>query len=170
MASYNDNTSQVKGWTFDLGSTVHVCSQKELFNSLVAKKEGTVKMVDGLAYEVIDTGTLKVTERDGTVRALEAIRYVTEARYNLICIRVLDKERRIQVQQDVVTVSQEDGVSLKGEKCGGLYKLEEGNSVRGGVSRISLEGSSSRGKISRKTTTGRKSGQSVARRRKGAFG
>jgi len=38
-------------------------------------------------------------------------------------------------------------VILKEEKCGGLYKLKEGNSVRGGVSRINLEGSSSRVKL-----------------------
>jgi len=34
------------------------------------------------------------------------------------------------VQQDVVIVSQGDIVILKGEKCGGLYKLKEENSVR----------------------------------------
>jgi len=43
IASYEDNTSQSKSWIFDSGSTVHVCSQKELFNSLVAKEEGTVQ-------------------------------------------------------------------------------------------------------------------------------
>jgi len=73
MTSYKDNTSQGKGWIFDSGSTVHVCSQKKLFNSLVAKEEGIVKMVDGSACEVIGTRTVKVTERDVTVRALEAI-------------------------------------------------------------------------------------------------
>ena len=57
--------------------------------------------------EVIGTGTVKVTERDRTVRALEAVRYVSEARYNLISIGVLDEEGcRIQDQQDVITVSQ----------------------------------------------------------------
>ena len=64
MASYEDNTSHDKSWIFDLGSSVHVCSQKELFNSLFAKEDGIIKMVDGSAYEVIDTGTVKVTERD----------------------------------------------------------------------------------------------------------
>jgi len=91
MASNEDNTSQGKCWIFDSDSTVHVYSQKELFNFLVAKEEGIVKMVDGLALEIIDTGTVKVTERDGTVRALEAVQYVQEARYNLISIRVLDE-------------------------------------------------------------------------------
>ena len=90
MASYEDNTSQGKGWIFDLGSTVHVSSQKELFNFLVVKKEGIVKMVDGSTYEIIGTGTVKVTERDGTVCALEVVRYIPEAPYNLIFIRVLD--------------------------------------------------------------------------------
>ena len=73
MASYEDNTSQDKGWIFDSGSTVHVCFQKELFNSLVAKEEWIVKMVDGSACEIIDTETVKVIGRDGTVRALEAV-------------------------------------------------------------------------------------------------
>ena len=75
MASNEDNSSQGKGWIFDSGSTVHVRSQKELFNSLVVKEEGTVKMVDSSTYEDIDTRTVKVTERDGMVRALEAVQY-----------------------------------------------------------------------------------------------
>ena len=86
---------------------VHVCSQKELFNSLIVKEEGTVKIVDGSACKIISTGTVKVTERDETVHALEAVLYIPEARYNLISIRVLDEEGFwIQVQQGVVTVSQ----------------------------------------------------------------
>ena len=39
MASYEDNTSQGKGWIFDSGNTVHVCSQKELFNNSLVEKE-----------------------------------------------------------------------------------------------------------------------------------
>ena len=62
-----------------------------MFNSLVAKEEGAVIMVDGLACEVIDTGTIKITEREEIVRALEAVRYVPEARYNLISIKVLNE-------------------------------------------------------------------------------
>ena len=72
--------------------------------------------------------------------------------------------------QGVVTVSQGDRVILKGEKCGALYKLKEGNSVRGGGSGISLERSSSRDGASRKTATGRELGQSIAEKRKGALG
>ena len=100
MAFNEDNTSQGKSWIFDSGNTVHVCSQKELFNNfLVTKEEEIVKMVDGSACEVIGTGTVKITGRDETVRALEVVRYVLEARYNLISIRVLDKEGcQIKVQ------------------------------------------------------------------------
>jgi len=71
-----DNTSQDKGWIFDSGNTVHVYSQKKLFNSLVTKEEGTIKMMDGSSCKVIDTETVKVTERDGMVHALEVVRYV----------------------------------------------------------------------------------------------
>jgi len=65
MASNEDNTSQDKGWIFDSGSTVHVCSQKELFNSLAAKEKGIVKMVDGSACEVIGTGTERLQKEIG---------------------------------------------------------------------------------------------------------
>ena len=99
MIFYEDNTSQDKNWIFNSGSTVYVCSKKELSNSLVVKEEEIVKIVDGSACEVIATRTVKVKERDGTVRALEAVWYVPKARYNLISIRVLDEEGcRIQVQ------------------------------------------------------------------------
>ena len=68
IVSYEDNTSQGKSWIFDSGSTVHVCSQKELFNnSLVAKEERIVKMVDGSTCEVIYTETVKITKKGGTV-------------------------------------------------------------------------------------------------------
>ena len=40
MAFNEDNTSQSKGWIFESGSTVHVCSQKELCNSLVQRRKG----------------------------------------------------------------------------------------------------------------------------------
>ena len=98
MSFYEDNTSQGKGWIFNSGSTVHVYVQKKLFNSLVAKEEETIKMIDGSACKVIGTGTVKVTKRDGIVRDLEAVQYVLEARYTLISIGVLHEEGcRIQV-------------------------------------------------------------------------
>ena len=39
----------------------------------VAEEEETVKIVDGSACKIISTGTVNVTGRDGTVRALEAV-------------------------------------------------------------------------------------------------
>ena len=36
-------------------------SQKEIFNFLVAKEEGTVKIVDGSTCEVISIGTFNIT-------------------------------------------------------------------------------------------------------------
>ena len=109
MASYiEDNTSQGKGWILDSDSTVHVCSHKDTLNSLVAKEEGTVKMVDGPTCEVISTRTVNVTVRYKMVRALEVIQYVLEAQYNLIFIGVLDEEGcQIQVQQGVARLAKE---------------------------------------------------------------
>ena len=63
---------------------------------MVENEKVIVKMVDDSACEVIGTGAFNVIERDGIVCALEA---VLEVRYNLISIRVLDKEEcQIQVQ------------------------------------------------------------------------
>ena len=75
-----------KGWILDSDSTVHVCFYKEIFNSFVTKEDRTVKIVDGSACEVIDTGTVNLTARYRTVLALKAVQYVSEARYNLISI------------------------------------------------------------------------------------
>jgi len=51
-----------------------------------------------------------------------------------------------------------------------VIQLKEGNSVRCEISEISFEGSSSRVGTSKKTATGCGPGQSVAGRRKSAFG
>ena len=46
MASYvEDNTSQCKNLILDSGITIYLCSQKELFNSLVVKEKGIMKMM-----------------------------------------------------------------------------------------------------------------------------
>ena len=63
-----------------MGNTVHVCSQKELFiNSLVAKEDGVVIMVDDSPCEIIGIGTVKATEKDEMVQTLKAVRNVLEA-------------------------------------------------------------------------------------------
>jgi len=134
---------------------------------LIAKEKGTIKMMDGSTCKIIGIGIVKVTCGDETMRTLEAIQYVSEAWHNLISIGVLGKEGcQIYVQQGVVTVSQGDRVILKGENCGGIYKLKEENSVRDEVSEINLEGSPLRGGVLRKTTMGREPSQSVAGKRK----
>ena len=85
MASYvEDNTSQGKDWIFNFYSAVHVCSPKEMFNSLIAKEEESVKMMNGSTYEVIDTGTVNFTCKDGTTHALEVVMYILKVCYNLI--------------------------------------------------------------------------------------
>jgi len=50
LMAFTNNTSTDKNWILDSGSAVHVCSQKEMFNSLIVEK-GSVKMVYGLASE-----------------------------------------------------------------------------------------------------------------------
>ena len=74
-------------------------------------------MVYGSACKVNDTGIVNVTKRDGMVHAMKVVRYVPEARYNLISIWVLNEEGwQNQVQKGVVTVGHQERVILKGEK------------------------------------------------------
>jgi len=97
-----------------------------MFNSLVAKEEETVKMMEDSTCEAINTGTINIAGRNGMVHVLESVRYIPEVWYNLTFIRVLDSEgSQIQVQHRVVTVSQGDRIILKGEKFEGIYKLKE---------------------------------------------
>jgi len=63
-----------------------------MFNSLIAKEKGIVKMVDGSTCKIV-TGTCNVIGRHRTMLALEAVRYIPEAWYNIISKGVLDKER-----------------------------------------------------------------------------
>ena len=49
-----------------------------MLNSLIAKEEGTVKIVDGSACKVIGMRIIKVTERDETVHPLEAVQVKDE--------------------------------------------------------------------------------------------
>jgi len=70
-----------------------------MFNFLLPKEEEIVKIAYGSTCEIISTGTVNVIKRDEAVRALEEVQYVSKTRYNLISIRVLDKEEcQIQVQ------------------------------------------------------------------------
>ena len=89
--------------------------------------------------------TIWVNMNEGKA-VLEHLNFFNKVISEFLTVNVkIDEERyRIQVQQGVVTVSLEDRIILEGEKCGGLYKMKEENSIRGGVSMISLEGSSSR--------------------------
>ena len=168
LTAFIYNTFTYKVWILDFGTALHVCFQKEMFNSLVAKHEGTVKMADGLVCGVIGIVTVNVTSKDGTMRALEAVRYVPEARYNLMFIKVLDEEGCWIQRQQGVTVSQGDSNSGRREVWR-VIQAERRNSVRGGLLGISLEMSSSRGGASRKTAIRHEPDQNVTRRRRCTF-
>ena len=82
---------KVKAGYLIFTSEVHEYSHKNMFNFLITKEGGTVKIVNDLACEIIGTKTINITERDGKMHTLKAVQYVPGARYNLIFIRVLDK-------------------------------------------------------------------------------
>ena len=74
MVSYvEDNTSLDKDWILNSSSAVHVCSHKDIFNSLAPKEEGIIKIADGSVCEVIGTGIVNIASRDDMVHAIEAV-------------------------------------------------------------------------------------------------
>jgi len=50
-----------------------------MFNFLIVKEKGAVKIMDDSTRKIIGTGTINVTGRDGTVRTLKAIWYAPES-------------------------------------------------------------------------------------------
>ena len=73
LTTFVDNTFTDKCRILDSGNVVHVCFQKEIFNSLVVKEERTDKMVDDSTCKVIGVETVNITGRDMMVRALEMV-------------------------------------------------------------------------------------------------
>ena len=119
MASFvEDNTSQGKNWIFDSGNIVHVCFQKKMFNFLVAKEERDCQ--DGRwlclrGHRHWDSEGYR-KRWDGGCSEGGPICPGRTVQSN-IHRGARPKGYQIQVQQGVVTVSQEDKVILKGEEC-----------------------------------------------------
>ena len=72
---------------------VHVCSHKDLFNSLIVKEEGTVKMANDPVCKIISTGQLMLKEEMRQCMRWRRSGISQRHDINLISIGVLDEER-----------------------------------------------------------------------------
>ncbi|KAF3684209.1 putative phosphoserine aminotransferase, chloroplastic-like [Capsicum annuum] len=112
-------------WWIDLGTTLHVCANKELFLSFApAQAEEMLYMANSATAKVEGTGKICLKMTFGKVLTLNNVLYVPDLRRNLISVSLLDKNGF-----KCVTVSGKIVVS-KGEmyvgKCylmEGLYKM-----------------------------------------------
>jgi len=84
---------------------------------------------DGSKCDIMGLGTVKVKMFDGVVRTLGSVAYVPKPRKNLISLSQLDsKGCKCFIAGGAMKITRGCMVVMKGEKCGGLYRLV-GNTV-----------------------------------------
>ena len=118
------NTFSRDDWILDSGSTNHICSVRELFDTFQESKGGSFSLPDGSKCDVEGVGTVKIKMFDGSVRTLGGVAYVPKLRRNLISLSQLDsKGCRCFVAGGAMKITRGCMILMKGEKCGGLYRL-----------------------------------------------
>jgi hypothetical protein len=121
--SKGNYTCSQNDWILDTGSSHHLCSKKEYFDTF-QEIQGFVTWGDGTRRSVMGIGTVKIKMFDGTIRTLGDVMYVPRFRRNLISLSQLDsKGCRMLSAGGVVKISRGCMVLMKGEKCGGMFRL-----------------------------------------------
>ncbi|KAK9937625.1 hypothetical protein M0R45_014403 [Rubus argutus] len=121
--SKGNYTCSQNEWILDTGSSHHLCSRKEYFDTF-QEVRGFVTWGDGTRRSVMGVGTVKIKMFDGAVRTLGDVVYVPKFRRNLISLSQLDsKGYRLSSAGGVVKISRGCMVLMKGEKCGDLFRL-----------------------------------------------
>ena len=111
-------------WILDSGCTNHVCSKREYFNEFQKGNLGKVSLGDGSSCKIMGVGTVRIKMSDGAVRTLGGVRYVPKMRRNLISLSRMDSMGcKISVAGGAMKITRGCMVLMKGEKCGGLYRL-----------------------------------------------
>lgn len=110
-------------WILDSGSSYHICSNMDYFDSF-RKSKGSVFLPNGYRCAVFGIGTVKIKMFDGVVRSLGGVRYVPKLQKNLISLSRLDsKDCMCTIAKGVMEITRGGKILLKGEECGGLYRL-----------------------------------------------
>lgn len=118
------NTSSHGDWILDSGSTHHICSRKEYFEKFQESKGGSFSLPDGSKVDVMGVGTVKIKMFNGVEHTLGGVAYVPKLQRNLISLSRLDsKGYLVLIAGGVMKITHGSMVLMKGEKCGGLYRL-----------------------------------------------
>lgn len=79
-------------WILDLGSTYHICPNREWFSSFHDLDGGVVMLGDETTCRIQGIGSIRLKMHDGTVRVLKDIRYVLDMKKNVISFGAFDKK------------------------------------------------------------------------------
>lgn len=116
-------TCSQRDWILDTGSANHLCSRREYFDKF-REVQGFVTWGDGTRRRVMGVGTVKIKMFDGAVRTLGDVVYVPKFRRNLISLSQLDsKGCKVSSAGGAMKISRGCMVLMKGEKCGGMFRL-----------------------------------------------
>ncbi|PRQ51350.1 putative RNA-directed DNA polymerase [Rosa chinensis] len=121
--SKGNYTCSQRDWILDTGSSHHLCSRREYFDTFQEVK-GFVTWGDGTRRCVMGVGTVKIKMFDGAVRTLGDVVYVPRFRRNLVSLSQLDsKGCRVSSAGGAMKISRGCMVLMKGEKCGSMFRL-----------------------------------------------
>ena len=117
-------------WIVDSGSSEHMSNDRSLFKRLVPMKQPMHISVakEGetiVAKECGDVRLFAFSENgESTGITLKDVLYIPEARVNLLSVRKVETAgSKVLFANGIVTIENESGIVVKGERCGKLYEL-----------------------------------------------
>jgi hypothetical protein len=118
-----------KSWFFGSGCTTHMCSQKDLFTELEDFDE-TVYLASDSITKAKGIGKVMLNSDDRDIQ-LEEVLYVPDLRSNFISIsKIVDKKFDVKFTSDIVIVSKNNEVIMKGERVENLFMFKSSQSYQ----------------------------------------
>ena len=122
------NQSIKKCWYVDSGATMHMSSNRDVFEKMNTNERSVVSMADGECMDVMGSGNgILTTVVDGkAIRiGLEKILYVPDLQGNLLSVSTLTSKGLVVTFDSVGCRIEKDGIVwATAKKCGKLYVLD----------------------------------------------
>jgi len=124
LTIFREDTHSQDDWVLDSGATNHICSRRKFLETFQESKEGTFFLPSGSKCDIMGLGTVKVKMFDGVVHTLGGVAYISKLRKNLISLSQLNsKGCKCPIAGGAMKITRGCMVVMKGEKCGGIYRL-----------------------------------------------
>ena len=91
-------------------------------------------MKNSASSKMIGEGTLQFRSHDGYITTLQDVHHITDSRYNLIFLGVLQRKGfSFRSEGDPIKVSKETHVKFQAERVGNVYILQNSEVIVGGL-------------------------------------